>query len=213
MKILESTVTIARKGLRRMPKNTDGTWLFSGVRVIGDFYIMNNNLSSLEGSPEYVSGDFICYGNEFTNLIGAPKHIGGKLNVSVISDLTSLRGCPHINEHLDCAECSLTDLIGITHVGKDIDCSYNQLTSLKGCPEAVHGNFNCRRNKLTSLKHGPKKVHGDFDCSGNYLTSLDDCPAEVHGDFICHDNKKHFSKEEVMTRCKVHGEILNELKI
>ena len=42
-----------------------------------DFYCRNNQLTTLEGSPESVGGNFNCNGNNLTDLKGSPKSIGG----------------------------------------------------------------------------------------------------------------------------------------
>ena len=66
---------------------------------------------------------------------------------------------------------------------------------------------NCRN--LTSLKNCPNIVTGNFRCSGcSQLDSLEGCPKEVSGDFWCNDCKRKFTKEEVMSLCKVKGEII-----
>ena len=66
---------------------------------------------------------------------------------------------------------------------------------------------NCRY--LTSLKNCPNIVTGNFRCSGcSQLDSLEGCPKEVGGDFWCNDCKRKFTKEEVMSLCKVKGEIV-----
>ena len=66
---------------------------------------------------------------------------------------------------------------------------------------------NCKN--LTSLKNCPDIVTGNFRCSGcSQLDSLEGCPKEVWGDFWCNDCKRKFTKEEVLSLCKVKGEIV-----
>ena len=66
---------------------------------------------------------------------------------------------------------------------------------------------NCKN--LTSLKNCPDIVTGNFRCSGcSQLDSLEGCPKEVWGDFWCNDCKRKFTKEEVMSLCKVKGSIV-----
>jgi hypothetical protein len=48
--------------------------------VGGDFYCHNNEITSLEGCPNYVGGDFYCHNNEITSLEGCPKEIGGNFH-------------------------------------------------------------------------------------------------------------------------------------
>jgi hypothetical protein len=48
----------------------------------GDFDIGYNNLTSLEGSPRFVSGKFLCNRNpNLTSLKGCPEIIVGDLNI------------------------------------------------------------------------------------------------------------------------------------
>jgi hypothetical protein len=46
-------------------------------RVSGNFNCRRNNLTSLEGSPNWVGGDFACSSNGLTNLIGGPEMVIG----------------------------------------------------------------------------------------------------------------------------------------
>jgi hypothetical protein len=52
---------------------------FLGIRfgkVSGSFWCGNNQLRTLEGSPNEVSGDFGCYDNQLRTLEGAPRKVG-----------------------------------------------------------------------------------------------------------------------------------------
>jgi hypothetical protein len=60
-------------------------------KVSGDFDCSMNNLTSLEGCPEYVDSDFFCYGNKLTTLEYCPKHVGGYFDCRW-NKLTSLKG-------------------------------------------------------------------------------------------------------------------------
>ena len=50
---------------------------FKFRNVSGSFYCYNNQLTSLEGSPNTVGGNFHCYNNQLTSLEGAPNSVGG----------------------------------------------------------------------------------------------------------------------------------------
>ena len=63
--------------------------------INGDFWCFNNNLKSLNGSPEIVRGDFYCEHNELTSLEGAPKYVGKNFDCKY-NKLTSLEGAPEI---------------------------------------------------------------------------------------------------------------------
>jgi hypothetical protein len=62
-------------------------------RIEGFFDCDHNNLTSLEGSPEYVGGGFYCNSNNLTSLKGAPKYVGDCFYCHYNS-LTSLEGLP-----------------------------------------------------------------------------------------------------------------------
>ena len=69
--------------------------------------------------------------------------------------------------------------------------SCKNLISLKNCPEIILPNH---------------MFNVDF-CTN--LNSLEGCPKEVGGLFYCRDCKRHFSKEEVRSLCKVGFNIYN----
>ena len=50
--------------------------------VSGSFYCIDNQLTSLEGMPEWVGGYFDCSYNQLTSLTGAPKYVGGHFDCS-----------------------------------------------------------------------------------------------------------------------------------
>ena len=61
---------------------------------VGEFQIRRNKLTSLRGSPDYVSGFFVCDYNQLTSLKYSPKQCG---SFSCSANLlTSLEGCPKI---------------------------------------------------------------------------------------------------------------------
>jgi len=45
-------------------------------RVTGSFACFDNNLTSLEGAPEYVGDSFLCFRNNLESLEGCPKYVG-----------------------------------------------------------------------------------------------------------------------------------------
>jgi hypothetical protein len=68
-----------------------------GIRfgnVSGNFLFYDNQLTSLEGSPETVGGDFRCSFNPLTDLKGGPQTVGGDFLCSNNNNLTSLEGAP-----------------------------------------------------------------------------------------------------------------------
>ena len=74
----------------------------------------------------------------------------------------------------------------------------------------VVGYFSLAYNKsIISLKNCPNETSGYFDVDGCILlNSLEGCPKEVGSKFFCRFCKCDFLKEEVMSLCKVHDEII-----
>ena len=73
----------------------------------------------------------------------------------------------------------------------------------------ITGYFDIGSNpNLTSLKNCPDFVKGAFSCSlCPQLDSLEGCPKEVGGDFWGSGCKQKFTQKEVMSLCKVKGNI------
>jgi hypothetical protein len=137
--------------------------------VTGNFSCDNNELTSLEGSPQVVGGNFNCSFNQLETLKGGPKSVGGDFWCSD-NQLTSLVGGPQL-------------------VGSHFWCYRNKLTSLKGSPKSVGGNFNFSHNQLTSLEGSPQVVVGGiFNCNDNKLISLDGFPKSVDSGFWFYSN-------------------------
>jgi hypothetical protein len=89
---------------------------------------MNNQLTSLAGSPKEVGLNFSCSRNQLTSLNGAPERVGGNFDCER-NQLTSLEGAPAI-------------------VGGYFYCGNNQLVNLKGAPEKVGGYFYASDNPV-----------------------------------------------------------------
>ena len=210
--------------IKRGRQNNDGSWDINGDvlinnlglnkiplkfnKVSGNFHCENNNLTSLEGSPEEVGGYFNCSINKLTSLIGAPNEINKSFFCSN-NKLNSLKGAPKIiNYSFCCSKNNLTSLEGSPKkMGGDFECYDNSLITLEGGPIRVGGTFNCRGNRLISLVGAPKYVGKYFICSHNKLTSLEGAPEEVGGDFYCPDNAKIFTKKDVSNVSRVKENI------
>ena len=69
----------------------------------------------------------------------------------------------------------------------------------------VNGYFSLGNNKnLISLKNCPDSVGGYFSCDFcSKLDSLEGCPKEVGGVFYCGSCKHEFTKEYVISLCRV----------
>ena len=147
---------------------------FKGVafgHVKGNFYCINNQLTSLKGAPETVDEYFHCANNQLTSLVGAPQSVGESFYCTD-NQLTSLDGAPKtVDGYFYCNNNQLTSLDGAPEsIGKSFLCDNNQLTSLDGAPKTVNGIFYCANNQLTSLEGAPQTVDGRFDCSSNPIS-------------------------------------------
>jgi hypothetical protein len=60
-------------------------------KVSGNFWCSGNNLTTLEGCPNYVGGSFYCEYNNLTTLEGCPRYVGGNFYCSD-NNLTTLKG-------------------------------------------------------------------------------------------------------------------------
>jgi len=160
--------------------------------VSGDFNCSNNNLISLQYSPEFVGGSFKCYSNNLKSLEFCSSKIGANLDC-MYNQIETLFGCPAEifgNIVLDFNE--LNDLQGGPKiVSGDYRVSTNQLISLIGSPIEIGGSFICENNNLESLIGGPKTVGKNYSCSQNYLTDLKGSPDTVGGNFCCSNNSIH----------------------
>ena len=87
--------------------------------VSGNFNCYNNQLTTLEGSPERVGGSFYCSHNNLTSLEGSTQEVGGGFYCSY-NQLTTLVGGPK-------------EVLG------RYDCSSNKLTDVRGFPEYYRG--------------------------------------------------------------------------
>ena len=155
------------------------------LKITGNFYCANNNLITLEGSPNSVDDSFYCNDNKLTTLEGAPNSVDGNFNCSY-NNLTTLEGAPNnVGASFYCNDNKLTTLEGApNNVGASFYCNDNKLTTLEGAPNNVGASFYCSNNNLTTLEGGPISVDGDFYCSNNKLTSLEGKPKYIGGRVI-----------------------------
>ena len=103
-------------------------------RVDGNFGCYNNQLTSLEGSPQSVGGDFWCNNNQLTSLEGAPQSVGGYFDC-INNQLTHLKGSPQ-------------------SVGGNFNCNNNKLTTFRGIPEYSlneEKSFYCNENPIHEI--------------------------------------------------------------
>jgi hypothetical protein len=129
-----------------------GDWTLNSegkVDVDGIVIVIAMNLITIPVKFGKVSGSFDCAQNNLTSLEGCPDWVGGSFNCSN-NHLTSLEGCPdYVGVGFHCSDNHLTSLeFAPSEVGGGFYCSNNHLTSLDGCPDYVGGSFNCHNNPL-----------------------------------------------------------------
>jgi hypothetical protein len=100
---VEGTVSLYNKSLSKIPLKFN--------KVSGGFYCGSNQLTTLEGSPEFVGRSFYCSYNKLTTLEGGPTYVGHNF-ICFDNKLTTLKGGP---------EC----------VGGNFDCGNNPLISVE----------------------------------------------------------------------------------
>ena len=126
--------------IRSLPgakQNPDGSW-----NVVGDVYLYNKGLTSLQIRFRKVTGHFDCSYNQLTTLAGAPQEVGGVF-YCYHNQLTTLEGAPQ-------------------EVGGDFYCSYNQLKNFKGKPKHIGGKFVYDNNPMDQLMQ-PGSENDDID--------------------------------------------------
>jgi hypothetical protein len=98
---VNTNVLLASRKFNKLPLNFN--------IVVEEFHCRDNQLTTLEGSPNTVGSTFSCYNNNLTSLIGGPHTVGGDYHCYK-NQLSTLEGVP------------------IT-IGGDLICSFNNLTS------------------------------------------------------------------------------------
>jgi hypothetical protein len=173
---VDGDVNLSSKNLTEIPIQ------FGSVK---NFFIINNKLTSLVGSPFEVDGYFYCQNNQLTTLKGAPQVVNGTFNCSH-NKLTNLKGSPReVDGIFDCSYNLLTNLEGGPEsVLSAYNCNNNQINTLKSTSFISLGeNFNCANNQLANLEGVPSVIEGSLDCSNNNISSLDFLPHVVKEDF------------------------------
>ena len=97
---------------------------------------------------------------------------------------------------------------GEIDVDGNVSLRYSDFKELPYKFGTINGWFDVGNNpNLTSLKNCPNIIIGNFGCSDcPQLDSLEGCPKEVKDNFFGKRCKRKFTKEEVMSLCKVKKE-------
>jgi len=138
---IKGNLNLSGLGLTKLPN-------LSHVVVDGDFDCSDNQLSTLEGSPQEVGGGFYCHHNQLSTLEGGPQKVGGDFNCD-FNQLSTLEGGPQ-------------------EVGGSFKCYYNQLSTLEGFPRKIGGIVNCfscgvDENSTAPEYLSPAKIKGIDD--------------------------------------------------
>lgn len=177
---VDGDVCLSEKDLESIPH------LF--YRVTGCFFVHNNRLTSLIGSPRIVGENFVIKQNRLIDLTGAPEEVGGDFWARD-NFIVSLKGSPKV-------------------VGGSFSVYSNRLTDLTGAPEEVRGDFSASYNILCSTKGIPKKIRGSLllNCNPS-LTGLDEFPEEVDGNlYLRGTSVPHFDRIPGL-RGQIHDEV------
>jgi hypothetical protein len=169
-----NTIEFCEKYLENYKINSDGTIDVDGAvnldhklgemtkipvkfgKVSGNFNCSRNQITTLEGSPNYVEGDFDCYNCKLITLNGGPNYVGGMF-CCFKNKLTTLEGCPK-------------------YVGENFDCDISGLTSLKGIEKCeIIGDFYCRNINITPENYIyilTAKIGGDIRTTNDSINDI-----------------------------------------
>jgi len=169
--IIDEYIDVSDAGLtslRGAPKEAKG------------FNCSDNNLISLEFSPEIINGDFNCSSNKLKSLEYGPKTVNGNY-VCTLNKLQNLQGSPRST--------------------KGFYCEYNKLSTLVGAPDMVD-EFRCQNNRLSDLVFLPQIVNEDLHAEHNLLETFKGCQSKIKGRIIIHQNLNKYLEEEYHIRNK-----------
>jgi hypothetical protein len=127
-------------------------------KVSSYFSCYDNNLTSLEGCPDYVGWNFYCVENNLTSLEGCPKYIGGSFYCSKNRSLVSLKGIEKV-EIIGSLFCKYNQCITSENYKYILDATIgeNIETGYKEVDEILNTYKNDIRN-LTNVISALKKV-------------------------------------------------------
>ena len=153
--------------------NPDGS-----IDVVGNVNLNSKRLIKIPLKFNSVSGNFSCGGNQLTNLEGTPNYVGDSFYCMNNYGLTTLKGGPKVvNGVYNCSGNFLEKLEYLPTIVKRFICSGNKLTSLVGCPNAEMVRFD--DNMISTLEGLP--TDSDISC---YETPLDNLAGLFfHGDY------------------------------
>lgn len=111
-------------------------------RVMGDFIICDNELSTLAGCPTFVEGDFDCSNNNLTSLIDSPLEV---------------------LEHFSCEHNNLKTLFGAPRtIGTDFYCFANPLEELGDIETHMGANSTFISSPIKEFGHTDNDIAGEI---------------------------------------------------
>jgi hypothetical protein len=144
----EDIHAICRKyGIRNYTINKDGSINVNNVdlyncelteiplefsTVIGSFWVNDNNLITLWGSPESTGAGFYCHINNLISLESGPKSVGTHFYCND-NKLTSLVGCPKVvGEDFNCISNQIDTFDGLDFIsiGRSFYCDWNPIWTI-----------------------------------------------------------------------------------
>lgn len=155
------------------------------INVVGDVFLHYKNLISIPYKFGKVTGGFYCYENNLTSLENSPDEIR-KFDCSHNPQLRSLEGGPKIvSENYCCYSCDLHTLKGAPVKVEYFNCSYNKnLSSLDYAPRYTKV-FDCSHTNIKQLQ--PQLVITDlFNASGTSIKDLIGCPQNCKAYLLDH---------------------------
>ena len=146
------------------------------LKVDGDFYCSENQLTTLEGGPTSVGKWFDCSDNQLTTLEGGPKSVGGSFYCSN-NKLTTLEGGPtSVGGYFDCF--NNPNLKNLNHLPSGISIlylSYSPTMPLLRCLIAKEINLYPKTNINNQIQEILNKYAGQgrkaaLDCAADLLS-------------------------------------------
>jgi len=156
---VEGTVWLCNMQLKEMPLKFN--------RVSGWFDCSDNQLTTLEGCPNYVGDSFDCSSNYLTTLEGCPKEIKNFINIGYNFELADLNGLANSNGlanrifFMDTKVADLINMFGDIKFFEEYQETYNFLR--KDCKIVKHRLIDALKDFNEYYKQSvelPQKIEG-----------------------------------------------------
>ena len=143
----QTSIICRRYNITNYTINSDGS-----IDIYNNVYLSNFNITELPLKFRNVNGYFCCDNNKLTSLVGSPIYVSYNFDCSE-NNLKNLDGSPtHVSGYFECGNNNITSLEGgPTSVDGNFYCQYNNITSLEGFPTRLSGDFYCEGNPVYEL--------------------------------------------------------------